>query len=80
MTNTSSEEDAPHVPHEVVERVREKLNERKGTWKELQSKSNDAFTYRWLAAFAKRDIVDPSYTNLVALAKVLGIRIGVKRR
>lgn len=62
---------------QVVERVRRELIKRKGGWKELPSKADNVFTYRWVAAFAAGDIKEPSYTRITALARLMGIEIDV---
>lgn len=60
-----------------VETVREALNRTRGDWPVLAEKlreQNSRFSYRWLLAFASRQIADPSFTRV----RLLGTHLGVK--
>ena len=61
-----------------VERVRRALNKQKGNWPTIATslqKKNSRLSYRWILAFASKQIIDPSFTRVRLLGSHLGVNI-----
>lgn len=62
----------------MVETIRSELNRHKGEWPRLATllqHHNSRLSYRWLLAFASRQIADPSFTRIRLLGSYLGVKL-----
>lgn len=59
----------------IVETMRSELAKNKGDWTRLSAVSK--IPYRWIVAFADRDIKNPSFDRVSHLGRYIGMKVVV---